>query len=413
MWGTLGWLLHCPGAQSLHLTHKRPAPRDLWFPPLGYCYSLFLLSAILETSVRSYISWEETEEGKESGAPNWGNNYWEWCSFIHWGIFSATADLLAPALKPLGKPPDKPGSIFTAAHSSQRRHLMRDGGRTKGGDEYTGLGLRPGPFSLLVSSKPDAAKGGVSQLWPSLCPWSGFFSDIEITSWAQGGRCSLVLVQPSLSTQSTAHTHSQGDRGLCVPWHIPHGERHSSTPAPEMSRLWRSAVETQSLPCLSRLVVVLVCKSLAVKTARALSYSGPCDHIPRGQTSTATCTKRQDHPHFFHPRFVPCWVFLNWSWCRPHFFLWAPRSHLCSSKSLNLLLQPPAWLSICLSARGFPARTPRSWSNAFSQIIPSPGGLETLAFVANLILMNCLSPCIFLRRNGKSLLHVAENRAII
>lgn len=42
---------------------------SLRLPPLGRCWSLFSLSAILETSVRSYIFREETEKGKEFGAP--------------------------------------------------------------------------------------------------------------------------------------------------------------------------------------------------------------------------------------------------------------------------------------------------------------------------------------------------------
>lgn len=123
---------------------------------------------------------------------------------------------------------------MTLVLSSLRRTRVKDaasrGTVGEAREETNTQGLVHGrAFPLPVSSEPEGGSGG-SQPRPSLCPGSGFFSAIEITSWAQGSRCSSVLVQPSLGAQHGSHARLQGDGGLCVPQRTPHGERHRLHP---------------------------------------------------------------------------------------------------------------------------------------------------------------------------------------
>lgn len=158
--------------------------------------------------------------------------------FYPLGDFLSNRTPFGPALRPLGKPPDDPGSIFTPAHSSQRRRLTQDGGRSEGGDEHTGLSSRPGlsPSCLFRANPGPLCAQGVASSPPS-----------KSLPGLRGAAAPRSSSSP-LSVHSTAHTRACRVTGACVcPNAHPTESDIVCTPTGEVPSVERCRVDSHCL----------------------------------------------------------------------------------------------------------------------------------------------------------------------
>ena len=186
--------------------------------------------------------------------------------------------------------------------------------------------------------------------------------------------------------------------GQCVPLGISHGEWHSFESQVEVSSPWRNNTWTQPLPCLSWYGngwwMALVCKSLIVKRGWPLYVSGTDDYIAKQQMSPVIWPKRHHHLYFFHP-----WLCL----CTPTvpeldvvcltFSSWPPGVTPVALRKwiyiLNIQCNSSAPLAVLTAWVDFWHRLRSPWVTHFPDCF-HPSVLKTLAFVANLLLINCL-----------------------
>lgn len=203
---------------------------------------------------------------------------------------------------------------MTLVLSSHRRTRVKDaasrGTVGEAREEMNTQGLvHDRAFPLPVSSEPEGGAEGANP--GPLCAQGVASSPPSKSLPGLRGAAAPRSSSSPLSVHSTAHTCACRVTGACVcPNAHPMESDIVCTPTGEVPSVERCRVDSHCLS--SRLVAVLVCKSLAVRTARALSYGGPCGHIPGGQTSTATRPERRHHPRFDHSRFPLCRVLLLW-----------------------------------------------------------------------------------------------------
>lgn len=136
-------------------------------------------------------------------------------------------------------------------------------------------------FPLPVSSEPEGGAEGANP--GPLCAQGVASSPPSKSLPGLRGAAAPRSSSSPLSVHSTAHTRACRVTGACVcPNAHPTESDIVCTPTGEVPSVERCRVDSHCLS--SRLVAVLVCKSLAVRTARALSYGGPRGHIPGGQS---------------------------------------------------------------------------------------------------------------------------------
>lgn len=165
--------------------------------------------------------------------------------FYPLGDFLSNRTPFGPALRPLGKPPDDPGSIFTPAHSSQRRRLTRDGGRSERGDEHTGLSSRRA-FPLPVSSEPEGGAEGANP--GPLCAQGVASSPPSKSLPGLRGAAAPRSSSSPLSVHSTAHTRACRVTGACVcPNAHPTESDIVCTPTGEVPSVERRRVDSHCL----------------------------------------------------------------------------------------------------------------------------------------------------------------------
>lgn len=277
-------------------------------------------------------------EKKRIGSIFWGSHYWEWLDFICPRICSWPVQIFGPRLKLVGKPTSKSGSFFSWARSSQGCHRICDAGRIKRESKQKCTIYNPhaGPFPFsLLQAQSGKVKGDKQTLCSSLEPRIPLHSQNCILSL--GGqlllsprqilthcsacvwhRCTREVVQPTCAAGYTL----ENDMYLHPHWKclICGGKKciQSVIALSFLGREW--------------LAKVLVCRSLAVKTAWPYSIQAHRITFPRNR-SPVSSGQNCITILLFPPGFVSALcVFLNWMCSLPYLFFLASRTHLYEIK---------------------------------------------------------------------------------